>query len=377
MRHLVLKNLKGRKACNSIIISAVALAVTMVFAALFMTTGVQEELERARTLQEPDLAVVPRGTKAAGHISLAQGPPQGVLPAGALEQMRAFAGIEAVTSQKLMGSVLTGGVKTALISFEPATDFVVTPWLEKKDSQKFQGGSGEIILGALVEVKKAPGDLLEVNGGKFTISGRLKETTSFRDSAIFFPSAGAIAEPSWALLRLRQDTYMDAMSNRLDANIPQIEVIARPELLKTINDQLYGLIQGGSLNIAALLMAVGVLLFAGAMFALVIYERKKEFGLLKAMGARNTFVFRLVIGEAFALGVTGGGLGVVLSMALLALAPAGFAFGELSALSLIGFIVPKLLLALSLTIAVCIFTALYPALLAARLEPYAAIRSGE
>jgi putative ABC transport system permease protein len=377
MWRLVLKNLKGRKAYNAIIVFAVALAVTMVFVAVFMSGGIQEELRRANRLQEPDLAVVPLGTKAGGQLYLTEGPPVlGVVPAGTIEQLKEFPEIEAATGQKRTGKAVLATGQATLVVFEPSTDFVVYPWLEK-NPEKFPGRSTGIVLGAKVSADKLPGDIPELGDGKFAVSGRLRETGTFMDTAIFLPlTEGHMAETSWILLRLKPGVFMDAVINRLEANLSGIEVIARPEMLKTINDQLYGVLQGGGSTYAAALVVIGVLLVTGAMFALTVHERKREFGLLKAMGAGNAFVFRLIIGEAAVLGAMGGILGMASSAAWLLFANTARLYGELS-LSAAGFVLSRMIMLTALTVAVGVLTALYPALTATRLEPYAAIRGGE
>jgi putative ABC transport system permease protein len=378
MWRLVLKNLKGRKAYNAIIVFAAALALTMVFVAVFMSSGIQQELERTNHLQEPDLAVVPSGTKAGGQLYLAEGPPfPGAVPPGAIEQIRGFPEVEAVTGQKQTGRTMVGSVQATLITFEPATDFVVFPWLEKHNTVEFQGRSGGIVLGTKLAADKLPEDLPELKDGKFTVSGRLRETSTFLDTAIFFPLAEErLTEPSWILLRLKPGVFMDAVINRLEANIAGIEVITRPEMLKTINDQLYGVLQGGGASRAALLVVIGALLLTGAMSALAVHERKREFGLLKAMGAGNTFIFRLVIGEAAVLGAMGGILGMALSAAWL-LSPDVVPVLNGPLLPVLGFFLSRVVILMVLTVAVDVLTALCPALIAARLEPYAAIRGGE
>jgi putative ABC transport system permease protein len=210
----------------------------------------------------------------------------------------------------------------------------------------------------------------------------LQETDTFLDTSIFLPLpagqiGGQIPEASWILLRLQPGTLLDYMTNKLETNLERIDIISRPEMLKTIDDQLFGLLRGGGFDVAALLVVIGVLLVTGALFALSVNERKREFGLLKAMGARNTSVFKLIIIEAAILGGLGGILGIVFSALWLLFASAGFASADFASASFLGSVFYKMILTLVLTIAVGILTALYPALLAGRIEPYAAIRSGE
>jgi ABC-type antimicrobial peptide transport system permease subunit len=210
-----------------------------------------------------------------------------------------------------------------------------------------------------------------VNGAPFFVAGRLLETGTFLDTAIFFPAPGeTIPDPSWLLVRLGKDAFLDFTVNMLETNIAGVEVIARPEMLKTVNDQLHGLLLGGGFGIATAFVALGVFLVTGAMFALTGYERRREFGLLKAMGAANSFVFRLIVSEAALLAAMGSLLGLVCSALWLAAAGGG-------GMSFPGLVLAKMVLILLLTVAVGVLAALYPALRARSLEPYAAIRGGE
>ncbi|MDR1685314.1 MAG: ABC transporter permease [Desulfovibrio sp.] len=379
MWQLALKNMRGRRAYAALIVFAVASAAAMVFVVLFTACGARKELEQARRLQAPDLAVVPAATKVKGHTEFVQGPPaQGVLPAGTAARVKAFAETEAVTVQKYIGSAMLEGAQATLVAFEPATDFVVVPWLEKNTAGQSRAGSDGIAAGARVAVNSRPGAALDVNGKQFALSGRLKKTDSFLDTALFFPAAvGHITEPSWILVRLRQGTYLDAVVNKLEANIDRIEVITRPEMLKTINEQLYGLFRGEGLSLAALLVTAGALLFTGAVFALTAHERRREFGLLKAMGARNGFILRMLIAEAAVLGCLGGLMGMPAAAVWLFATDAGRLTGAFSVSSFAGFVGVSMLATLFSAVAAGVLAALVPALFAAGAEPYAAIRSGE
>ena len=129
---------------------------------------------------------------------------------------------------------------------------------------------------------------------------------------------------------------------------------------------------------AALLVIFGAFLVTGAMFALTAHERRREFGLLKAMGARNFFVFRLIMEEAALLASAGAALGAGVAgivlwgvhTGIIAFAvPLDWSFG-IATLRVIFAV-------MFLAVAIAVLAALCPALAATRLEPYAAIRSGE
>ncbi|MCL1916460.1 MAG: ABC transporter permease [Desulfovibrionaceae bacterium] len=379
MLRLALKNLKGRKAYSAIIIAAVAIAVLMELFTFFMAGGLWRELENSRRMLGPDLAVVPTGSKERGHIYLSKGPPvQGVVPVAALEQLGSFSELEAVTPQKRLGIATTGETQAVVIGFDPATDFFVRPWLDKRSVEQFPGQDSGLMLGSKVKADELPGDLPAADAQ--SAGGRLLPTGSFMDTALFIPRPGSeiAAEPSWLLLRLRQGVSLDIMANRLEVNIAGIEILPRPEMFKTINNQLYGLLDGGGFGMATLLVILGALLVTGAMFALTAHERRREFGLLKAMGARNSFVFRLIMGEAALLASVGAAFGAgVAGVGLLGVHTGIIAFATPLDWSLGGAALRDIFAVMVLAVVIAVLTALYPALAATRLEPYAAIRSGE
>jgi putative ABC transport system permease protein len=379
VRRLALKNLKGRKAYSAIIIAACAVAAVMTFFVLFLAGGVRRELENNRRMIGPDLAIVPPGSKERGHIYLSKGPPvQGVVPAETLEQLEAFPEIEAAAPQKRLGNTAPGAGH--LIGFDPAGDFVVRPWLDARNVERFAGRDEGLVLGARAPADGFPAALPAPDSARSAPGGRLLATGTFMDTSIFIPRPASeiTAEPSWILLRLRPGVSLDIAANRLEVNIPRIEILRRPELFKTINDQLYGLIQGGGLGAAAFLTIITALLVTGAMFALMAHERKREFGLLKALGASNSFVFKLVMGEAVLLGSAGAALGAGLALIGLFGVQAGLLFTEIPLVGLVdGAMARDMFAVMALIVAVAVLTALYPALAALRLEPYAAIRGGE
>ena len=382
MRHLAINNLKGRKAYSAIIITAVTVAVVMALLTLFLISSIRQELESNRRMLGPDMAIVPVGNKEIGHIYVSKGPPvQGAIPFEAYKQLEHFPElIAAVTPQKHLGFVLAGDVQVALISFDPLTDFFVLPWLDNRSAETFPGRDTGVLLGARVSAGALSTALPAADGGNAAMGGRLLRTGTFMDTAIFIPRPAAeiAKEASWALLKLHEGVSLDVAGNRLEVNIERIEAIRSPALFKVINDQLYRLLAGGGFKAAVFLTIFGALLVTGAMFALMAIERKREFGLLKAMGARNAFVFRLVMIEAALLGSAGAALGAGIAAICLLCVHTGIIFHEISFALPSGIVALRDMLAtMALTVGIAVMMALYPALIASRLEPYAAIRSGE
>jgi putative ABC transport system permease protein len=168
------------------------------------------------------------------------------------------------------------------------------------------------------------------------------------------------------------------VARRIGQEVPNVAVVSSKELMSTSLSRQLQTLTPGLLLIGAGFWIIAVLMI-GALFIMVINERRRELGLLQAMGATRGFIFKQVMLESVQLTVLGGVVGLALGAAvILALKSAvasslGVEFvwppaGYLAAFTL-GYLV---LAALTGVIA-----ALYPAAMASRLEPYQSIRSGE
>lgn len=131
---------------------------------------------------------------------------------------------------------------------------------------------------------------------------------------------------------------------------------------------------------------IGVAMIFGIINTMLmsVFERIREFGVLMAVGMKNSRLFRLIILEAFLLGALGTGIGFILSYLLyLPLAKSGInlsAFSEsLNSFGVGTTIYPVLgvesvVSALLIIPFIAVIGAIYPAVKAIRLEPITAIR---
>jgi putative ABC transport system permease protein len=101
---------------------------------------------------------------------------------------------------------------------------------------------------------------------------------------------------------------------------------------------------------------------------MAVLQRTREIGILKSLGASNAFVLRIVLAEAFIMGVGGTALGVVMSFG------AWWLIRTLLPASIPMVIVPIWwLYALGITLVGTLLGALYPGLAAARHDPIEAL----
>jgi putative ABC transport system permease protein len=97
--------------------------------------------------------------------------------------------------------------------------------------------------------------------------------------------------------------------------------VAYPDLSVQTQSDLLGVVERGlaisdvvRLGISAIALIVGAIAVANTML-MSVFERTREFGVVRAVGARPRFLFGLVLVEAVALSLVGAALGVVLGQA--------------------------------------------------------------
>jgi putative ABC transport system permease protein len=162
---------------------------------------------------------------------------------------------------------------------------------------------------------------------RLRVAGVLKETGGQADSAVYLPMRDVIEMNEWATGRranLGKTGYaqvlikVDESQNVLEiAN--QLEAMGYlPISLQTTLQGLnifFNIIQGILGGIGAIALIVAAFGIANTM-TMAIYERTREIGIMKALGATNRDVMRVFLGEASAIGFLGGVGGVIIGLLL-------------------------------------------------------------
>jgi putative ABC transport system permease protein len=182
---------------------------------------------------------------------------------------------------------------------------------------------------------------------------------------------------STVLVQVQPDVTPLRVGVWIEHEISGVKAIASEEVITSVRRQLFTLLKGifalsGIIWIMALLMI-------GAVFSMIVNERQREIGLLRAMGATKGFVFKQIVLEATLLTTAGGILGVICGGVII------LAFKNLIVASLkIPYLWPAAsyisyvaVFCFTLAVLMGIVAALYPATISSKMEPYSAIRKGE
>jgi putative ABC transport system permease protein len=161
------------------------------------------------------------------------------------------------------------------------------------------------------------GDQIEVMGRDFTIVGLSGDTTSWMTSFFFVRKKDAEQ-----LLLIPGATSFLLLTTKKNANIEQIiqglnrfsDVNALPKEEMAANDLM---LFAKVFSVPLKLMVAIAFLVGSIIVGLIIYtvtvERQREYGVMKAIGARGYFLYQVVLIQALVTSITGAALGILLA----------------------------------------------------------------
>lgn len=398
MLNLIWKNISRRRNQSILTISITALTI-MTFVIIFgvfvtMNQGLETSIERLGA----DAMVIPSDANADGYQLLFTGEPSNeYMSLDILEQTKKLDGVAQLSpqffSQTIDGGCCDFGMEMRVVGFEPETDFILASNMNVKEYDDFT--DEDIILGG--NFTDFVGKNSRVLDHLFHVAGELYPSGTGMDKSVFMDIdvARKITQESEKLNVLPKgvdpNTLISAIVIKLEDGVDparfakefnfysgiDAQCIATSNTVAALQEQL----AGTSKIIFALWMAlliIAILALIGRFNALA-KDRKKEIGLMRAIGVQKKQVFGLIIGEACVMALIGGVLGSViaslLSKPILSIVESTFRLPP--SVWSIGMSVLAALLGIVLAVVICFLAAFKPARDSASLEPQTAITEGE
>ncbi|MDD5758982.1 MAG: ABC transporter permease [Desulfobulbaceae bacterium] len=393
---LAQKNLR-RKIFRSIaIIATVMVVAATLFSVTTIMDSVEQSLKRGTARLGADIMVVPAKSESAARSALLSGKPSTFyMDKSLVEQIKAIHGVRSVTSQIFLKTSPYACCDISdlfLIGFDPENDFTIKPWLTNTLGRPL--AADEVIMGRGITAY-ATGFTLNFYNQPFTIVGMLEETgMEFIDNAIFISYAGidrilanakkdgtmiSISgnQVSTVLVQVDPELSPDRVAVFIQAKLDGVKAIVTDRIIASVRKQLFILLRS-VLSVSAILWVMALLL-VGVVFSMIVNERRRELGIFRAMGAKKSHIFRLIMLEAAILSFLGGLIGIGLGGGVL------YMFKEAIYTSLnIPHLWPNtarfvglISFCMLLSLLTGVIAALGPAIRAAMLEPYEAVRGGE
>ncbi|MBI4785499.1 MAG: ABC transporter permease [Chloroflexi bacterium] len=328
---LALRNIAGSAFRSWIVLLCMLMVAGLYLSTTMILGGAQASLELALERLGADIIVVPEGAESKVETALLMGDPTQVwMPADKLKEISRVQGVAAISPQLYL-STLTGASccsasEMFLVAYDPDSDFTLRPWLERH----LPGGLdlGEAIGGNFVFVPPDEQNI-KVYGYFLTLKGNLEPTGTNLDQTMFFTlqTAKDIARlsatqaeqslvlppdsASAALVRVAPGNDPNQVAMRILSQVPGVMPITSPQLFQTFRLQIAGLVRGmlAVLTITSVLCLVMI----GLVFSMAANERRREIGVLRALGATPSYIFGSLLAEAGLLAAGGAVSGLTLA----------------------------------------------------------------
>jgi putative ABC transport system permease protein len=391
---LAIRNVSGNSFRSWMVFLCAVLMAGFVISATLVIRGANDSMRLALERLGADIIVIPEGHEQRLESALLMGIPVHCwMPDTVVDRLAAVPGVMAVSPQlylsTLRGASCCSVPEMFLIAYDPETDFTLKPWLEKN----LEGGLalGQAVGGSLVYVPVDPGVLL-VYGYELDLKGNLEPTGTGLDQSMFFTfeTAHEIARLSdvqafkildipprtisSALVKVSLGDDVHQVAAQIAAAIPGVTPLETNHLFKDQRAQILSLMN----SVVALMGITWVLAMAliAVVFSLAVNERRRQIGVMRALGASRVTVLKSLLLEAVLLALAGGTTGIaVAGLAVYLFRPLivgllGVPFLFPTPLQLAGLSLG----ALTLALAGVLLAALFPALRISLQEPAISMR---
>jgi len=270
------------------------------------------------------------------------------------------------------------GTKVMVAGVEFPAEFKLKKWWRISAGTKPGDASGVLVgKDAAAKLGIAPGDSMQLGGGRFRVSGVLGDTGS-QDDALIFADLAAVqrqfkkgnAISLIELAALCGGCPIEDMVAQVNGVLPGARAVAVKETVE-LKMQAMHYFHRFSLGISLLLLIVAGMIIFFAMTASV-KERVQEIGLFRAIGFRTGHIIQVLLIEAFFVSLLAG----VAGYAIGTLSPRFIAPYLMSAYNLKFVFDPVMAVsAIAASVVVGLLASIYPAVRAGQLDPIEALRT--
>lgn len=318
---LARRNLAGDRVRLLVSIGGIALAVSLTIALEAIFAGVANQLTTYVDRAGADVWVAQAGVRNLHMVA-------SWLPASVTDEVRAVDGVAEVTPILYVTDTIAAGEERTFsyVIGLPPDPALGAPWDIVEGSA--QPGRGEVIVdgGFARAAGIGIGDPVTLLGGEARVVGLSEGTASLINSVAFVSfddfaaMRGGAPVVSYVLVRIAPGASADEVATEIERLVSGVTAQSRAAFAEAERR----LVLDMSADVIAIMSGVGFVV-ALAVVALTVYvstlARRREYGALKALGARNRLLYGVVVSQALLSVALGFAVGVGFT-ALIALAVA-------------------------------------------------------
>ena len=355
---LATRNLLQDKTRLGLSVGGVALAIMLILILGGFVSGMNQQVSTYFDHAPGSVVLVQAGTQGASSV----------LPAETVNEARLVSGVASVVPIISQYAVLDLGQTkqyVSVVGYDPSLGG--GPWALR--AGRLPAADDEVVLDSVLADRRGVrlDDDFGLMGQSFKVVGLSEGTTTWMTSFLFMRLGeaqllfGSPSAVTLVLLTPSAGVSPEELKRRLQA-IPGADAMLKSDLIAKTRST-YLSVFGAPLNLMAGIASLVGTLVVGLVIYTATIERQREYGVLKAVGARNRFLYRVVAVQALVAALLGAALGIGLALAgaqlIMVVRPQFLITVEPS----------SALLALAIGLGMAVLAALFPARMLGRLAP--------
>lgn len=327
---LTWRNIRGNAFRSWVVFLCALVVAGFALSTTLIMRGAENSLRLALARLGADIVVVPEGSESKVETALLMGTPATVwMPQENMQKISAVPGVAVASPQLYLSTLHDASCCTVpdmfLVAYDPATDFTIQPWLKRRFGNDLK--LGEAVGGTHIFVP--PGEQnIKLYGYFVSLKGNLEPTGTGLDQSLFFTFD--TARDMARISHTRAERALQIMPDSISAvlvkvvpgtkpqevalgilhAVPGVTPIESPNMFQAYRKQMAGLLKT-TLALLTITWALSVVLL-GLVFSMAANERRREIGVLRALGASREYVFKSLLAEAVLLALAGGAAGIAL-----------------------------------------------------------------
>lgn len=328
---LAKENIKQKRIRSIGLMLLVGMLAFTLFISTFMVLSLKGGMDSLNSRLGADILIVPEGYEGDIEGAILNGSPSNFyMKSDLVEKVSGVSGVKNASPQVYVATLSLSccSMPTQIVGVDFNSDFIIKSWVE--NSIKIPLKDGEIIVGNNIYTNQ--GESLKFFEHEYTVAGKLGKTGFGFDDTIFttIDEAKKMVRYASEISNTQLTTDNKLISNILvkledNANPREVYVNLQKELSgqgvkammsQEIMSEVQSKISNLSVYIYVLVAIVWLLAFIllNIVFSMNLNERKKEYGILRIIGATKKMLKQLCILESLYISIIGAVGGISISL---------------------------------------------------------------